>query len=158
MSWLETRSRSTMFGGNGTGNARHESSQTCLRSSTAVPPGVALTQRQRPAPLRKGQALQRRNGQASGKAGTITARVGAGQVTTSSSLAARRTRAPVDPGYRTSKRREPDQAPAVPAASRARARNHIRAMGRVLVENVEVVTVRSTVGEEKVSWSSITMV
>ena len=43
-------------------------------------------------------------------------------------------------------------------ASRARARNHIRVAGRVLVENVDVVTVRSSVGEEKVSWSSIAMV
>ena len=60
--------------------------------------------------------------------------------------------------YRTSNRREPDHAPAAPEASRARARNHMRAAGRVLVENVEAVTVRRTVGEEKVSWSSIAMV
>jgi hypothetical protein len=69
-----------------------------------------------------------------------------------------RTRSTVDADYRTSNRREPDHAPAAPEASLAWTRNHMRAVGRVLVEYVEVVTVDSTVGEEKSLWSSIAMV
>ena len=51
-----------------------------------------------------------------------------------------------------------DQLPGLPEASLARARNHMVAVGRVLVANCDVVTVWLTVGLEKLSWSSIWIV
>ena len=51
-----------------------------------------------------------------------------------------------------------DHAPGVPEGSLARTRHHMRAGGSVLVAKVEAVTVGPTIGEGKVSWSSIWMV
>jgi len=48
--------------------------------------------------------------------------------------------------------------PGLPEASFARARNHMVAVGRVLVANCDVVTVWLTIGLGKLSWSSIWIV
>jgi hypothetical protein len=59
----------------------------------------------------------------------------------------------------TSKRRTADHAPAIPPASFARIRHHMRIVGSVLVVNCEVLTVLSIViGAENVSASSIWIV
>jgi hypothetical protein len=60
-------------------------------------------------------------------------------------------------GYLTSNLRPEVHAPATPDALTARTLNHMRATGSALVECVEVDTVWSTSGDEKVSWSSTWM-
>ena len=48
--------------------------------------------------------------------------------------------------------------PALPAALTVRTRHHMRVVGSALAEKVDAETVCWTVGEEKLSWSSIWMV
>ena len=60
--------------------------------------------------------------------------------------------------YFTSNRRTDDQFPGAPEASFARTRHHILVVGSVLVEKLEALTVWVTIGDEKVSASSITIV
>ena len=50
----------------------------------------------------------------------------------------------------TSNRRAADQVPALPEALFARARHHIVSVGRVLLLNCDAVTLRLTMGDEKV--------
>ena len=61
-------------------------------------------------------------------------------------------------GYVTSNLRADDHAPAVSDASLARTRHHMRVTGSVLVEYVEADVDWLTIGDEKVSWSSIWIV